>query len=164
MGSCGSKQSAAAAYRTDRTIVAAATAADRNVIIMDPLATLDAGAPGRGREPGLNQPDDDPGSHQHTVTGRERGEHHTGDERRRGAEHCGPAACRSAILPAASAPMSAPMSRMLVSSSWSKDVRPPKSLPMNSSIPEMTPRVVTEQQAAERRDRRAEKHMAPDDA
>ncbi len=37
-GRFGRPQSAAAAYRTDRTIVTAATAADRNVIIMDPLA------------------------------------------------------------------------------------------------------------------------------
>ena len=46
---------------------------------------------------------------------------------------------RSAILPAASAPITAPISKMLVSSSLSKDVRPGKSLPMNSSAPEMTP-------------------------
>ncbi len=46
---------------------------------------------------------------------------------------------RSAILPAARAPISPPISRMLVSSSLSKDVSPGKSLPMNSSAPEMTP-------------------------
>jgi hypothetical protein len=45
----------------------------------------------------------------------------------------------SAILPVASAPMRAPISRMLVSSSLSNDVRPGKSLPMNSNAPEMTP-------------------------
>jgi lysophospholipase L1-like esterase len=37
-GRFGRPHAAAAAYRTDRAIVSAATAADRNVIIMDPLA------------------------------------------------------------------------------------------------------------------------------
>jgi hypothetical protein len=54
-------------------------------------------------------------------------------------------------------------SSMLVSSYLSKDVRPGKSLPMNSSAPEMTG-VVAEQQAAERRDRRAQQDMAADGA
>jgi hypothetical protein len=53
---------------------------------------------------------------------------------------------------------------MLVSSSLSKDVRPRKSLPMNSSAPEMTPGVVAEEQPADRRDRRAQQHLAADDA
>jgi RNA polymerase sigma-B factor len=38
------------------------------------------------------QADDDPGSRQDSVTGRERGEHHPGDKERRGAQHRGPAA------------------------------------------------------------------------
>ena len=44
------------------------------------------------------QADDDPGSHQDGVTGRERGEHHPGDEERRGAQHRGPEACAAGNL------------------------------------------------------------------
>jgi hypothetical protein len=68
------------------------------------------------------QPYDDPGPDQDTVIGREGGEHHPATKSAAVPSTVGRRPTRSAILPAASAPMRAPISKMLVSSSLSKDV------------------------------------------
>jgi hypothetical protein len=109
------------------------------------------------------QPDDDPGSYQDTVTGREGGEHHPGDEKSRRARHRGPAAY----------PVGDPARRQrtekgpdqqdagqqfLVEGRQAGEV-----LADEQQRPADDAGVVAEQQAAERGDRRAQQDMTPDD-